>query len=50
MQVEYVTFEGDATASVIIPRSKSDIIGDGRVAYLSPQTTFLLTRGSGWQT
>lgn len=47
MQVEHVVFEHDETASVIIPRSKSDIVGDGRVAYLSPQTTSLLTRWLG---
>ena len=44
MQVEHVILQGDETATVIIPRSKSDIFGDGRVAYLSPQTTSLLTR------
>ena len=44
MRVEHVILEGDKTASVIIPRSKSDIVGDGRIAYLSPQTTSLLTR------
>lgn len=43
MQVEHVILEGDESATVIIPRSKSDIVGDGRVAYLSPQTTSLLT-------
>ena len=47
MQIEHVTLQGDETASVIIPRSKSDICGDGRVAYLSPPTTALLTRWLG---
>ena len=47
MQVGHVTLEGEETASVIIPRCKSDIVGDGRVAYLSPQTTSLLTRWLG---
>ena len=47
MQVTHVLLQGDETASVIIPRSKSDIVGDGRVAYLSPQTTALLTRWLG---
>ena len=43
MQVEHVMLDNDETAMVIIPRSKSDVAGDGRVAYLSPQTTSLLT-------
>ena len=47
MQVEHVLLQGDETATIIIPRSKSDIVGDGRVAYLSPQTTSLLTRWLG---
>jgi integrase len=41
MRVEHVSFEGDETTTVIIPRSKSDISGVGRVAYLSPETTSL---------
>jgi integrase/recombinase XerD len=44
MQVEHVILQGDETATVIIPRSKSDIVGDGRLAYLSPPTTSLLIR------
>jgi integrase len=44
MQIAHVSFEGDGTGTVLIPRSKSDIVGDGRVAYLSPETTLLLTR------
>jgi len=44
MQIEHVVLESEETATIIIPRSKSDIVGDGRVAYLSPQTTSLLTR------
>jgi integrase len=47
MQVEHVLLQGDETATIIIPRSKSDIFGDGRVAYLSPPTTALLTRWLG---
>ncbi len=43
MQVAYVILDGDETASVIIARSEFDIVGDGRVAYLSPQMTSLLT-------
>ncbi len=47
MQFDHVILENDETATVIIPRSKSDVVGDGRVAYLSPQTTSLLTRWLG---
>ena len=44
MKLEHVIFDGDGTAAVNIVRSKSDVTGKGRVAYLSPQTTSLLTR------
>lgn len=44
MRVEQVTFDGVGIATVQIPRSKSDVIGKGRVAYLSPETTRLLKR------
>ena len=44
MQVEHVVLQGDETATVLIPRSKSNIFGDGRVGYLFPLTTRLLTR------
>jgi integrase len=44
MSVEHVTFDGEGTATVHIPRSKSDVTGSGRVAYLSPETTRLLKR------
>jgi integrase/recombinase XerD len=44
MRVEDVTIGSDGTAMAIIPRSKSDAAGNGRVAYLSPQTTALLKR------
>jgi integrase/recombinase XerD len=44
MKVEQLTFDGDGTAAVHIPRSKSDLTGKGRVAYLSPETTRLLNR------
>ena len=43
MLVEHVTIDGQ-TAAVTIPRSKSDIVGEGRLAYLSPETTRLLVR------
>jgi integrase/recombinase XerD len=45
MEVHDVTFEADGAATIIIPRSKSDVAGDGRLAYLSPETATLL---SGW--
>ena len=38
MKVEHVTFEEDGAATIFIPRSKSDVAGDGRIAYLSPVT------------
>ena len=44
MRVEHVTIGSDGTAMIIIPRSKSDAAGNGRVAYLSPETTALLER------
>jgi len=44
MQVEHVRFEGDGTATIFIPRSKSDVAGDGRIAYLSPETAAVLFR------
>jgi len=44
MRVEHVTIGSDGTAMIIIPRSKSDAAGNGRVAYLSPETTTLLKR------
>ena len=42
MRVEHVTIDSDGTAIILIPRSKSDAAGNGRVAYLSPETTSLL--------
>ena len=42
MKVEHITIGPDGTAMIIIPRSKSDAAGNGRVAYLSPETTSLL--------
>ena len=44
MEVEHVRFEKDGTATVFIPRSKSDVAGDGRIAYLSPDTADALSR------
>lgn len=43
MRVEHLTLDGQA-GSILIPRSKSDATGEGRVAYLSPDTTRLLRR------
>ena len=44
MQVEHVKFEDDGVAIIFIPRSKSDAAGDGRIAYLSPETAATLFR------
>ncbi len=44
MQVDHVRCEGDGTATIFIPRSKSDVAGDGRIAYLSPDTSAALSR------
>ena len=44
MEVNHVKFEGDAAAPIFIPRSKSDVAGDGRIAYLSPGTALILRR------
>ena len=44
MEVEHVRFESDATTRIFIPRSKSDVAGDGRIAYLSPDTPLVLSR------
>ena len=44
MKVTHVSFDASNGASVIIPRSKSDISGDGRISYLSPETLQLLKR------
>lgn len=42
MQVEHVTLNTDGTGTVLIPRAKSDAIGEGRIAHLSADTTMLL--------
>ena len=43
MMVEHVTLEDrDEGARVLIPRSKADVSGEGRVAYLSPETAEVL--------
>lgn len=52
MRVEHVTF-GDDIGSILIPRSKADITGEGRITYLSPPTALLLSlwiRTSGFAT
>ena len=44
MQVNHVRFEEDGAATLFVPRSKSDVAGDGRIAYLSPDTALALSR------
>jgi integrase len=44
MDVRHARFEDDGSATILISRSKSDIAGDGRVAYLSSLTSELLAR------
>mgnify|MGYP003382424906 FL=1 len=47
MRVEHVRFHEDRSVSILIPRSKADTAGVGRVAYVSPETACLLAR---WMT
>ncbi len=42
MEVGHLGFEDYDEATILIPRSKSDAAGDGRLAYLSPETVALL--------
>jgi integrase/recombinase XerD len=44
MRIEHVRLGSDGTGVVLIPRSKADIAGAGRVAYLSLETTRLLSQ------
>ena len=44
MHVEHIRFDTEGTATLLIPRTKSDPGGAGRVAHLSPETTELLDR------
>jgi integrase len=44
MRVEHVRLHEDGGVSILIPRSKADIAGKGRVAYISPETARLLSR------
>jgi integrase len=44
MQVGHLEVDGDGVVSVLIPRSKADIAGDGRLAYLSEPTAALVDR------
>ena len=44
MRVEHLDIRRDGTAALLVPRSKNDMAGDGRIAYLSPETTSLLAR------
>lgn len=43
MRLEHLRFHEDGSVSILIPRSKADIAGEGRVAYVSPETVRLLT-------
>ena len=47
MEVDHVRFEEDGVATIFVPRSKSDVAGDGRTAYLSPDTALVLSRWLG---
>ncbi|MEO0792834.1 MAG: tyrosine-type recombinase/integrase [Pseudomonadota bacterium] len=42
MRVEHVTYYADGSGSILIPRSKADAAGAGRIAHLSPDTVRLL--------
>jgi integrase/recombinase XerD len=44
MRVEHLRPSADAEWSVIVARSKSDQAGDGRIAWLSPETSWTLQR------
>lgn len=44
IRVEHLRFGDDGETIVLIPRSKGDVAGDGRIAYLSPQTADRLNR------
>jgi len=42
MQVEHLRAADDGTVALLIPLSKGDVAGDGRIAYLSPQSAGLM--------
>jgi integrase/recombinase XerD len=44
MKVDHVRRSRERTWSIIVPRSKSDVAGDGRTAWLSPRTVTQLDR------
>lgn len=44
MLIEHIEVQSDSAGKVLIPRSKADVSGEGRVAYLSPQTTGILSQ------
>jgi integrase/recombinase XerD len=44
MQLEYIRWGVNNTASILIPRSKADSAGNGRIAHLSPLTVERLDR------
>jgi integrase/recombinase XerD len=43
MRVEHIQLGRGGTSSILIPRSKADTSGDGRIAHLSPDTSRLLS-------
>jgi integrase len=44
MRVEDLEVDRDGVTSVLVPRSKSDVAGDGRIAYLAAPTAALVDR------
>ena len=44
VEIKHVRFEYDGAATIFIPRSKSDLAGDRRIAYSSPDTAAALSR------
>lgn len=42
MCVEHLELQRDRTSSVLVPRTKADVAGDGRIAYLSSDTVRML--------
>jgi integrase/recombinase XerD len=43
MRVEHIQLGRDGDSSILIPRSKADTSGDGRIAHFSPDTSRLLS-------
>jgi integrase/recombinase XerD len=44
MLVEHLEFQDDVSGCVLIPRTKADVAGEGRLAHLSPDTVKLIRR------